>query len=78
ACGGATRPPTILNTEKIERAIEQSSLDQRGTRAHVSCPSGVHQRKGLTFSCSAVARHQTTRFVVTQTNGSGQVHYVAP
>jgi hypothetical protein len=76
ACG-SSRSPTILNTEKIERAIERSSLVQRGKYAQVSCPSGVHQEKGLVFSCIAVAERGSTRFVVTQLDGSGRVHYEA-
>ncbi len=78
ACGSSA-PPTILNTEKVERAIERSTLAQRKLRVHVSCPSGVHQRKGLVFSCTAVgARGSRTRFVVTQDDDAGQVHYEAP
>jgi hypothetical protein len=76
-CGGSSASPTILNTEKVERAIEVSSLAQRGTHTQVSCPSGVHQKKGLVFSCTAVVASGSTQFVVTQVNGSGQVHYVA-
>jgi hypothetical protein len=77
ACG-SSGSITILNTEKIERAIERSSLVQRGSHAQVSCPSGVHQRKGLVFSCTAVVGRGTTPFRVTQLDGSGHVHYVAP
>ncbi len=77
-CGSSDSPaPTILNTEKVERAIETSSAAQRGTRPRVSCPSGVHQRKGLVFSCTAVVGRASTRFVVTQTDARGQVHYEA-
>jgi hypothetical protein len=76
ACG-SSRAPTILNTEKVERAIEQSSLAQRGIRAQVSCPSGVRQQKGLVFSCTAVVKRGSTRFVVTELDGSGHVHYKA-
>ena len=69
---------TILDTEKIERAIESSSLAQRGLRAQVSCPAGVHQRKGLKFFCAAVVKGgDSTRFAVTELDGSGQVHYEA-
>jgi hypothetical protein len=75
ACG-SSESPTILNTEKIERAIERSSLAQRGQDARVSCPSGVHQKKGLVFSCTAVVKQDSTRFVVTQVDGSGRVRYV--
>jgi hypothetical protein len=76
ACGSAGSP-TILDTEKVERAIEQSSLAQRGKHARVSCPSGVHQKKGLVFSCTAVVAGGSTRFVVTEMDGSGNVHYEA-
>jgi hypothetical protein len=77
ACGGSSAAPTILNTEKLERAIESSSLAQRGQHAQVSCPSGVHQKKGLGFSCTAVVGRASTRFAVTQLDGSGRVHYAA-
>ena len=77
ACGSDSKSPTILNTEKVERAIERSSLDQRKKHAQVNCPSGVHQKKGLEFSCTAVVKRNSTRFVVTQLDGSGQVHYEA-
>jgi hypothetical protein len=76
ACG-SSESPTTLNTEKVERAIEHSSLAQRGLEAHVSCPSGVRQKKGRRFSCTAVTERGSTRFVVTQLDGSGQVHYQA-
>jgi hypothetical protein len=76
ACG-ASEAPTILNTEKVERAIEQSSLAQRGQRPRVSCPPGVHQKKGAVFSCTAVVKRSTTRFVVTQLDVSGRVQYEA-
>ena len=76
ACGSSPEP-TILNTERVERAIEQSSLAQRGARPRVSCPSGVHQQTGLMFSCKAVVGNETTRFVVSQLDGAGHVHYEA-
>ena len=75
-CGKADSP-TILNTEKVERAIEQSSFEQRNRRVDVNCPSGVHQKKGLTFSCTAVHPSGSTRFVVNQLDGAGQVRYEA-
>jgi hypothetical protein len=74
---GSSESPTILNTEKVERAIESTSLAQRGIHAQVSCPSGVHQKKGLVFTCTAVVKGDSTRFVVTQLNDSGQVHFEA-
>lgn len=76
ACG-SSESPTILNTEKIERSIEQSSFAQRGADARVSCPSGVHQKKGLVFSCTAVVGRTSTRFMVSQLDEDGRVHYEA-
>jgi hypothetical protein len=77
ACG-STSKVTILDTEKIERAIERSSLEQRGQHVQVSCPSGVHQKKGLVFSCRTLGPNGGTRFVVTQLDDAGHVHYEAP
>lgn len=78
ACG-SSEPPTILDTEKVERAIERSTLAQRKLRVHVTCPSGVHQKKGLVFDCTAIGpRDSRTRFVVTQEDDAGQVRYEAP
>jgi hypothetical protein len=76
ACG-SSRSATILNTQKIEGAIEQSSLAQRGAHVQVDCPPGIHQQKGLVFSCIAILGHSSTRFVVTELNASGHVRYVA-
>jgi hypothetical protein len=76
-CGSAPPAPTILDTEKVERAIESSSVAQRGQRPRVSCPAGVHQKKGRMFTCKAIVGAGSTRFTVTQLDGSGQVHYEA-
>ncbi len=77
ACGYSESTAT-LNTEKIERAIAQSSLAQRGQHARVSCPSAVPQMEGLKFSCSAVVGSVSTRFVVVEQDGFGHVYYEAP
>jgi hypothetical protein len=74
---GSSEAPTILNTEKVESAIEQSILDQRGQTADVSCPSGVHQQDALVFTCSATVGSNYTPFIVTQTDASGRVRYEA-
>ena len=74
---GSSGSLTILNTEKVERAIEHSSLVQRGKRVQVSCPSGVRQEKGLMFACTALVGRGSTRFVVSELDGSGHVHYEA-
>jgi hypothetical protein len=76
ACG-SSGSPTVLNTEKVERAIEYSSLVQRGKRVHVSCPSGLQQKKGLAFSCTATGDRASTVFTITQLDAAGHVHYEA-
>jgi hypothetical protein len=76
ACSSSESIAT-LNTEKIERAIAQSSFAQRGQRARVSCPSAVPQTEGLKFSCTAVVGSVSTRFVVVEQDDSGHVHYEA-
>lgn len=80
ACGSSTTPSPsarILNTAKVERAIERSAMTQRGERATVNCPSHVYQKQGVSFFCTATVGHSNTRFVVTQLDRSGNVHYVA-
>jgi hypothetical protein len=74
---GSPRSLTVLNTKKIARAIERSSLAQRGEHADVHCPASVHQQKGVVFSCTAVVGRYRTPFVVTELDGSGEVHYQA-
>src|SRR4051812_13159830 len=77
ACGSA-EGPTMLDTEKVERGIGRSSFAPRGIEAHVSCPSAVRQRKGSQFSCTGIVRERgSTRFLVTQLDGSGHVRYEA-
>jgi hypothetical protein len=76
ACGSSGSPATI-NANTIERAIADSSLAQRGIHAQVSCPSGVPDKQGLVFYCTAVVNRGSTTFVVTELNGSGAVHYEA-
>ncbi|MEA2450592.1 MAG: hypothetical protein QOG63_2524 [Thermoleophilaceae bacterium] len=74
---GSPASPNILNTERVERAIESSSLAQRGQHVQVSCPAGVHQTKGLVFYCTAASGPRSTRFTVTQLDWAGQVHFEA-
>jgi Domain of unknown function (DUF4333) len=72
-CGSSS--PKILDTERVERAIEQSVLQKRHLKATVSCPSGIKQKKGAVFRCIATYKGGRTPFVVTQDAG-GAVHYV--
>jgi Domain of unknown function (DUF4333) len=78
ACGSSGGSTVTLNTTKIERAIAQSSLAQRGQHAQVSCPPDVPMQKGLEFSCMAKVGQVSTRFVVVEQDSVGHVHYEAP
>jgi hypothetical protein len=73
-CGG-TKKEKILDTERIERAIEKRVLDTRHLRTDVSCPSGVQQKKGRVFRCTAAYAGGTTTFEVRQDDDKGSVHY---
>jgi len=77
ACGSSD-PSPVLDEKKVERAIERSSLAQRGLRASVTCPADVAYEKGGTFECTAVVGDVMTRFVVIQTDAAGHVRYEAP
>jgi hypothetical protein len=74
---GSPASPTILDTEKVERAIERSSLEQRQKVARASCPAGVRQSKGRTFTCTVAVGKATTRFRVVQLDDGGRVRYEA-
>ncbi len=70
------QPFVALNTGKVERAIEASIVSQRRLRASVSCPPGVLQQSGLTFTCTASVNGKPYPFEVTETDGNGHVKYV--
>lgn len=79
-CGGSDNPPqipVILNTKRVEKAIEDSIRAKRDVEADVDCPSGVHQREGLTFECVATTSAGSTVFVVEQKDSNGNVTYAA-
>jgi Domain of unknown function (DUF4333) len=75
---GKAKAPIILDTKRVERAIEDSILTKRNIKADVDCPSGVHQGRGLTFDCVATTRAGKTTFVVHQQDDKGNVVYAAP
>jgi hypothetical protein len=74
ACGGESKQK-ILDTERIERAIEKRVLDTRHLKTVVSCPSGVPQKKGRVFHCTAAYSGGRTTFEVRQDDDKGSVHY---
>ena len=84
ACGSSTSSSssstaakTNLNTPHVERAIEQSILNERHVHAKVICPRVVPQEKGHNFTCIAKVGKNTTPFAVVQQNNGGYVTYQA-
>jgi hypothetical protein len=77
-CGGSDNSdkPKPLDTERVERAIENSILQKRKLVASVSCPSNIERKKGKRFRCMATYRGGRTPFLVTQRDDSGSVNYV--
>jgi Domain of unknown function (DUF4333) len=73
---GNTAPLVILNSGKVQRAIEASILAQRHLRSSVSCPAQVLQRAGVNFACTAIVGGKSYPFAVTETNSAGHVRYV--
>lgn len=73
ALSGSTK---FLNTGRVEEAIDESVLDQRGLQAHAFCPSRVPQAVGQTFTCIAYApKVHPAAFNVVQIDSSGHVRY---
>ena len=72
ACGSSTR---TLDSAKVERAIANSILDERGLYTTVACPSKVVQQAGHVFTCTARLDVGTYSVKATETGGSGQVRF---
>ena len=68
--------PVILNTERVERAIENSISAQRHLVSTVSCPVNIVQKTGAVFTCQATVRGRVFPVVVTETDSVGHVTYV--
>jgi hypothetical protein len=75
ASGCGSSRPKILDTERVERAIERSVLQKRHLKTTVSCPSGIEQKKGLAFRCIATYKGGRTPFLVKEDDAKGSVHY---
>jgi hypothetical protein len=73
---GNPAPLSVLDTARVARAITISIRSQRRLQAHVVCPSGVLQQKGLVFTCTATVRRHGYPFTVTEVDGNGHVRYV--
>ena len=68
--------PVILNTDRVERAIETSIHQQRHLSSSVSCPVNIIQKSGVVFTCQATVGRRVFSVIVTETDSSGHVTYV--
>ena len=71
-----TSTPVILNTNRVEQAIEGSIRTQRHLTSTVTCPVNIVQQKGVIFYCQAAVRARNFRVVVTEVDGDGHVTFV--
>jgi hypothetical protein len=73
---GNSAPLVILNTGKVQSAIERSILSQRHLRSTVACPAEVLQQARVTFNCEATVNGHRYPFAVTEVDGNGHVRYL--
>lgn len=73
---GNQAPLVVLDVARVQRAIEQSILEQRKLVAAVTCPRYVLQQAGLRFVCTARVGEKSYPFAVEQTDGRGHVRYI--
>jgi hypothetical protein len=69
-------PLVTLNIAKVEQAVKQSISSQRRLNSRVTCPPEVIQKKGIVFTCTAVADGRSYPFEVTEVDDEGHVRYV--
>ena len=75
----STQPLVVLNSGKVEKAIETSILQQRRLHATATCPSQVLQQAGVAFQCAVRVGSSATpyTFAVVELDNSGHVRYAA-
>lgn len=79
ACVGSGCPGKI-DAAKAERETKAVIAKQTGGNvATVTCPKGVEEKTGATFTCTAVGADGTrTGVLITQKDDKGNVHISAP
>jgi hypothetical protein len=73
ACGSSGT--ATLNTVRVERAVANSILKERGLYTTVTCPSKVLRKAGRIFVCQARLSVGVYPVSVTETNANGHVSY---
>ena len=76
ACGASTLAKTIA-VVPLERSIARSVLTQQHVNVKVSCPPGVREKAGGTFSCYALLQVGRYRITVSQVDGRGDLRWHA-
>jgi hypothetical protein len=79
ACGSTGSQPrsssSYLDSSVVERSIASSFVTERHVSAQVVCPSRIPQRKGHVFQCDARFDVGSYPVPVTETDGTGHVHW---
>jgi Domain of unknown function (DUF4333) len=75
ACGSSGSSTRSLDSAKVERAIADSILHERGLYTKVACPSKVVQRAGHAFTCTARLDVGSYPVTATEIGDSGQVRF---
>lgn len=70
-----TSNPVILDTERVELAIQASILTQRHLHSSVSCPVNIEQRQGVRFYCQATVGRRAYPVLVSQVDDRGHVTF---
>jgi hypothetical protein len=67
----------VLDSAKVESAIEHTIEAKTHKQATVQCPSGIPRQSGLPFICTATTAGGATDFRVDQSDSDGHVTYRA-
>jgi hypothetical protein len=69
-------PLNILNSHRIEVAIQEAVHTQKHVKTTATCPATILEAKGLQFTCTAKIKKGIASFRVTETNNTGHVNFV--
>ena len=72
SCGASSK---TLNTAKVERAIANSIVKERGLDSTVVCPAGIPEQAGHVSVFAARLDAGSYPVTVTELNGDGKVRY---
>jgi len=71
-----SKPLNILNSHRIELAIEDAVHSKRHVKTTATCPAAILEAKGLKFTCTAKLKTGAASFLVTETDNNGHVSFI--